>query len=1607
MEPGKRPLTLVGVNLLDLPVRRPVAVGMIFLGFVVLGVVAFQRMPLELFPPLEGDQLFVGFGRPNSQQEVVEREILLPLHARVSALPDVAESWGRVTGSGGSYRVRFEPRTNMKVRELELRRIAADIQRDQPMGTSVSVSSFDSSSSQYGSLVMEVHVLGDADRDVLYDVADQLLAPRLAAVAGVGEATATGGSQRRLIVTVDMAKAAATGVTPWEVVGAVARRAGNMRHVGNLESEGGRLEVVVDGRPSNPIVFEDTRIAPDRPTQLKHVSDIALGFAPKQGSFRVNGEEAVGIVVYKEQTANLVRLGRDLRERIDELREEVAPMGIDLVIGADPAEEIEEGLGRLARLGFSGYLVALAVLFLFLRQWRAVAVVGVAVPVSLLGALALLYLMGHSLNQLTMAGMWLSVGLLIDNSIVVYEAVLRRLERGVDAPQAVHTGLRRTIRAILAATATTAVVMLPAALMDLDVTIRSIVSEIVPAFLLPLGASVLVAVGLVPVLTHRLAAPAALRSVSRRREARDRTGGEQAPDPLRILFGGLVGNALRRPSAWLTGSAVAVVFTLLLAVPLAISNQPSPDPDYADSVPFSATPTRGTGSIAVIADAMEELEHAALAIEGVETVTTRITRDDALMTVNLVDLDDRPESLTVSRVRQVVDEAAKRVQGIDVSRPGEERGGRGRDEGSPGAFFAGGPNEIVISGPDSRTLERLADDVVVRLEKAVDEVERAWQSAPRGAEEVWVEPNRRGFEAFELTVDEVLPNLRFAGQNGLRAGLYVLPSGREIEVFVERVNGREPDGLKDLRRLRIHTNSGVTSVAALASIRQMPPPSGIVHHNGRREASVYYRLAPSAPESGSARDALDARIDAAVRSAPRPQGYAVEIEEDEEGVSLFMEYFLWALLLMLLVLAVTFESLTLPWLVLFSVFLAAIGASWVLVLTDTPVTQMSLMGIVVLLGLAINPAILIVDRMQHRVRNGWSGGAAALASVRERTRPVLMTAATTIGALWPLALVTGQENETWPPFATVVIGGLLTSTLLTLLVIPVCYIFFQRLDNLVGRVGPWLVLALLGGTFAPVIWLYQTEIVTSWLWLFVIFWLIMGALLLIIVLAFRRPELPEPETAGGPPVLDVRNLKKIYGMPGPIRRALRAPRDFADRIRREGGAVSHLGFDWRDVTARFGPFLILTAAPLLLSSQVQSPVWTLILWMLAGAFLVRLCTEFRHARRPAERDSRPGILEAAFRVFVPWAVLGMFVAWMVVVPWLDGEAPRVVLLLPILAAVLILIGQVIRRSAVRQQRGQIGERALSGPLRHPRTLLRRLARRIGGFDLPIEPVLALTEVTFRVERGMVGILGPNGAGKTTLLRQLAGILDPTRGVIDLGNVRLSKIQRVLARWVGYLPQDAGLPGGLSAREYLGYFAALYELPIDIRRERVESLLQEVGLGDKAGDKIKTLSGGMRQRVAVARTLLRLPSVIIVDEPTVGLDPRERIRFRNLLGRLARDRIVLFSTHVVEDVAVACDRVLVLSTGRLVFDGAPGDLAEAAQGRVWESRFAPDAAFDLPDGAILAEETPTLDGGTVRRILADGPPTPDAEPLEAQLQDGYLWLITHGRAGLGAPTGVAR
>ena len=284
------------------------------------------------------------------------------------------------------------------------------------------------------------------------------------------------------------------------------------------------------------------------------------------------------------------------------------------------------------------------------------------------------------------------------------------------------------------------------------------------------------------------------------------------------------------------------------------------------------------------------------------------------------------------------------------------------------------------------------------------------------------------------------------------------------------------------------------------------------------------------------------------------------------------------------------------------------------------------------------------------------------------------------------------------------------------------------------------------------------------------------------VLIFRPRDLPEPESSQGPPRLDVRCLRKVYGLPGPLRATLRASKDFAQRVLDRGGRA----FDPAEARGRLMPLALGAAGVGYLALQLQSTFWRLVLWMVAAAVFSRLVLEVRRARGKADATGavQPGGVEGWIAGLVPWVTVGAFTWVTALAPRLADEVPEADYTFPIIVSLFLAAGQAARRSARRQASGELATRVSRGWLRSPRSLWRRVAARVGGFDLPSSPVLALAGVNFSVERGMVGVLGPNGAGKTTLLRQLAGVLDPTRGTIGLGGVPLRIIQRYLARWVG-------------------------------------------------------------------------------------------------------------------------------------------------------------------------------------------------------------------------------
>ncbi|MEO7325964.1 MAG: ABC transporter ATP-binding protein [Dokdonella sp.] len=272
---------------------------------------------------------------------------------------------------------------------------------------------------------------------------------------------------------------------------------------------------------------------------------------------------------------------------------------------------------------------------------------------------------------------------------------------------------------------------------------------------------------------------------------------------------------------------------------------------------------------------------------------------------------------------------------------------------------------------------------------------------------------------------------------------------------------------------------------------------------------------------------------------------------------------------------------------------------------------------------------------------------------------------------------------------------------------------------------------------------------------------------------------------------------------------------------------------------------------------------------------------------------------------------------------------------------------------------------------------------VAGIDLDMGP-------------GILGLLGPNGAGKSTLMRILATLSKPSSGRVLWNGVDIAREPNALRAELGYLPQDFGIYPSLSAREFLAYLAAVKGLPSARAQMRIEECLGLVGLGDAADRRLGDYSGGMRQRVGIAQALLNDPRLLIVDEPTVGLDPEERLRFRHLMTDLAADRLVILSTHIVSDVEASATALAVMAKGKLLFSGAPEPLIAQAQGHVWEWLVPESQVAQTRTQFTISSSLRRADGVRLRVVSATSPSN-DAQACAPDLDDAYLWLLARDGA----------
>ncbi len=267
---------------------------------------------------------------------------------------------------------------------------------------------------------------------------------------------------------------------------------------------------------------------------------------------------------------------------------------------------------------------------------------------------------------------------------------------------------------------------------------------------------------------------------------------------------------------------------------------------------------------------------------------------------------------------------------------------------------------------------------------------------------------------------------------------------------------------------------------------------------------------------------------------------------------------------------------------------------------------------------------------------------------------------------------------------------------------------------------------------------------------------------------------------------------------------------------------------------------------------------------------------------------------------------------------------------------------------------------------------------------------AVQDVSICLNHGVYGLLGENGAGKTTLMRMLCGILKPTQGVIHCDGMPILQMGGEYRRLLGYLPQDFGYYGDFSALRFLNYVAALKALPEEYAKNRIDELLEMVDLSKEKKNKLKTFSGGMLRRVGIAQALLNDPEILVLDEPTSGLDPGERVRFRNIISSLGKNRVVILSTHIVSDIEYIADKIMIMKNGQIMLSGDEAQILKEAEGCVWKC-VVPENQVDSMDRKYVISNLRNQANQVELRIVSTQKPTEDAEPVEVTLEDAYLFF----------------
>lgn len=1002
-------------------VHRPVFVTVVVVAMVLLGAFLLPVMPVDLLPQLELPVVVVATSYPGAAPAEIEARVVEPLEQAVSTVDNV-KSVRSVAQTGSSLVIlELDWGTDLDFTVLEVQKRIDAVRDLLPEGAgSPRVLTLDPSSMP----VVTLGVTGDLPPERLQSLAEDRIAPALEQVEGVASVAVVGGAEREVRVVLDPARLDAYGLSPALVARAVA--GGNLlATTGSVDRGERELVIRFDAQYRSAAEVENTVI--NTPTGgTVRVGDIATveeGPAEARQLAFLNGQPVVQLQVLKATDGNTLAVSRGVEEALARLAGQL-PTGVRVTAILDQGDFIEESVRTVAVHGLLGAAIAIAVLYLFLGNWRTTLVVGLMMPVSVVSTFALLAASGQTLNIISLGGLLIGIGSLVDFAIVVIESIHRYRMRGTPPLEGAEQGTAEVAAAVTASAIAQCAVFFP--MMLTGGLAAELFTPLALAVIFSHAAALFGAVTFVPMLAARVLGVEYgqarvvgfwIRAVARLEEAYRR----------------LLAASLRRRGLVLVVSLAVFALSLALAPLLGSEFMPQVDSGQIQVTVRAAPATR----LESTREAARRLEDILMGMPEVDRVVTTVgggaagsfapgtagNSNEASLVAVLVPRDRRERS-----VFEVLDEFNRRardIPGVEVHATAE----------STALGVRLGQLEVRLAGADADRLRELADRVA-EMARRIPGVAGAESSLDRARPEVAVYPDRAAMARHGLSVQEVETALRvaFGGMTVAR----VRTGTDEWDVRLAL-----PDELRAdygrLADLTLRTAMGqVVRLGDVARIEVEPAPVAITREDGRRQVQVQVDLDGSRPLGVVTGD-----LRAALEGMSFPQGYTWSLggeaeQMDETFRSLGLSIVL-AILLVYLIMAAQFESFFHPLVILFCLPPTVVGAVAGLWLHGIPIGVTALLGFLMLVGIVMNNAIVLVDYTNILRRRGMGREEALLEAGPVRLRPILMTMLTTNLGLVPFAYLPGESSELLRPLAVVVIYGLLVSTLVTLVLVPVAY----------------------------------------------------------------------------------------------------------------------------------------------------------------------------------------------------------------------------------------------------------------------------------------------------------------------------------------------------------------------------------------------------------------------------------------------------------------------------------------------------------------------------------------------------------------------------------------